>query len=207
MADESKTVVQEWVARRVAAVRDVYSTFDVLMERGIQEVPDKSTPMQISCPFHGPDNKPSARFYPAGSGRSYDIVRCFKCKENWDCINFYAKFKGLKFMDALVELERRFRIRVPRRPEAPEFTEPVDRGANYISDKWEDVPRTLTLLESKLTRVRDKVPLSDFVKFCRVLDVVQYDLDKASGKQNPEMVKVLKKLREAMNSVGDELLP
>jgi hypothetical protein len=202
--EENRTVIQEWVARRVAAVREAYSPFDVLMERGIQDIPDKTTPAQIACPFHGVDHKPSARFYPAGSGRNYDIVRCFKCKENWDCINLHAKFKGIKFMEALVELERRFRIRVPKRPEAPEFTEPTDRGANYISDKWDDVPRVLILLETKLIRLRDKVPLTDYVKFCRVLDTVQWDLDRAAGKQTPDMVRILKRLRDVMDEALSE---
>lgn len=204
--DESRTSMQEWVSRRVAAVRGVYSTFEVLTEKGIQEIPDETTPTQISCPFHGADAKPSARFYPAGSGRSYDIVRCFKCKENWDCISLYAKFRGLRFMDALVELERRFRIRVPRRPEEPETVDPVDRGASYVSDKWDDVPKVLLLLEAKLARLRSRASLSDYVKFCRVLDAVQWDVDKAAGKQNAEMVKVLKRLREVMDSLPEDPL-
>lgn len=184
-------------------MRETYSTYDVLVERGVNNVPDPSTPTQISCPFHGPDRKPSARYYPK-SGSKHDYVRCYKCRENWDAIGLYAKFKGIRFMDALVELERRFKIRVPRRPEESEIVEPSDRGAAYVSDKWADIPRVLAILESKLLRIRDRCGMSDYVKFCRVIDAVSWDFDKL-GKGTPEMTAALKKVMERMDEVA--LLP
>lgn len=202
--DDSRTSLQEWTSRRVHAVRNAYSAFACMNEHGFGDMlVDITTSVQTICPFHGPDRNPSARFYPAGSGRSYDIVRCFKCKENWDCVNLYAKFKGLRFMDALQDLERRFRIRIPKRPEATEFIEPSERGSDYVSDKWNDVPRILSVLETKLSRMRDTAPLADYVRFCRVLDAIQWDLDKAGGKQNADMVRILAKLRDAMEETRD----
>lgn len=199
---EIKTAQQVWVAKRISAVREAYSIFECLHEFGQGEMLiDEATSIQIACPFHGADAKPSARFYPLGSGREYEIVRCFKCRENWDSINLYAKFKGIEFMDSLKDLERRFRVRIPKRPDAPEFTDPVDRDSNYVSDKWKDVPVMLQLLEGKLPKLRQLASMSDYVKFCRVLDAVQWDLDKAAGKSNPSMVSILQKLMEMMNSV------
>jgi hypothetical protein len=199
----AKTSIQEWIAKRASAVRDAYTSFSCLMEHGIDTVPDESTPTQLSCPFHGIDARPSARYYPATGGRS-DYVRCFKCKENWDAINLHAKFKGLKFMDALQDLERRFRIRIPQKPEAPEIVEPIERKSDYVSDKWADVPRVLALLEKKLQRLRERSSLIDYVKFCRVIDAVQWDLDHNGGQQTPEMVLVLQKLKEKMQALEDE---
>src|SRR5271170_6588749 len=134
-------VIKEWIQRRVAAVREVYSAYQFLTEHGV-ELPDESTAFQTNCLFHGADNRPSARYYPREGGR-YDYLRCFKCRENWDCINLLAKFNGLRFMEALQDLERRFHIKIPRRPEAPEIVEPIDRDSNYVSDQWQDVPRVL----------------------------------------------------------------
>jgi len=198
--DTSKTAHQEWVARRIMAVRESFSAFDALMERGIDTIPDDSTPTQISCPFHGQDNRPSARFYPRSGGK-HDYVRCFKCRENWDSIALYGKFQGLRFMDALVELERRFHLKIPKRPEGPEIVEPTDRGSSYVSDKWADTPRMIAMLEAKLLRIRDKCNLTDFIKFCRVLDAIDWDYEKIQ-KTVPEMTAALRKLMDRMDEVA-----
>jgi len=192
-----KTSLQEWIALRAAAVREAYSAFDVLVEKGVDDVPDQTTPTQIACPFHGADRKPSARYYPR-SGSRHDYVRCYKCRENWDSVGLYAKFRGVRFMDALAELERRFRVHVPRRPEGPEIVEPADRGSAYVSDKWSDVLRVLAILEAKLLRIRDRCSMSDYVKFCRLMDAVAWDFDKV-GKATPEMAAALKKVMDRMD--------
>lgn len=204
MMEIERTSLQEWIRLRANAVRDIYSAFDCLNEKGLGEaIPDQSTPTQIPCAFHGPDRKPSARYYPK-SGSKHDYVRCYKCRENWDAIGLYAKFHGTRFMDALGELERRFRVHVPRRPEGPEIVEPADRGAAYVSDQWADVPRVVAILEAKLLRIRDRCGISDYVKFCRVIDAVSWDFDKL-GIQTPEMAAALKKVMERMDETA--LLP
>jgi hypothetical protein len=194
----SNPEIREWIQRRVAAVRESYSAYTCLSEKGI-ELPDESTPFQVSCPFHGADNTPSARYYPREGGK-HDYLRCFKCRENWDCINLIAKFQGLRFMDALQNLERRFRIKIPQRPEAPEIVEPTDRSSSYVSDQWNDVPRMLKLLDGKLARIKSKCGLPDYIKFCRVMDAVEWDFNKMN-KSLPPMADALKKLLEKMDEV------
>jgi hypothetical protein len=198
LREESPQEIKAWVQRRVAAVRECYSAYTCLCEKGV-ELPDESTPFQVSCPFHGADNTPSARYYPSEGGR-HDYLRCFKCRENWDCINLIAKFNGLRFMDALADLERRFHIKIPKKPDAPEIVEPTERSSNYVSDQWQDVPRMLKLLEGKLARVRPKCSLTDYIKFCRVLDAVEWDFNKIN-KSLPPMSDALKKLLGRMDEV------
>ena len=195
MSDPS---VKDWIQRRVAAVREVYSAYQCLTEHGIELI-DESTAFQTACPWHGPDARPSARYYPREGGK-YDYLRCYKCRENWDCINLIAKFNGLRFMDALQDLERRYHIKIPKKPEAPEIVEPADRDSKYVSSQWQDVPRMLKLLEGKLARVRPKCSLSDYIKFCRVLDTVEWDFNKLN-KSTPAMADVLKKLIGRMDEV------
>lgn len=189
----------DWIKRRVKAVLESYSVYDALTENGVELI-DQHTDLQIACPFpgHGPDRRPSARYY-SGGGRD-PVFHCFKCKFHLNSIGIYSKFKNTNFMDALSELERRFSIRVSRKPDAPEFKDPVERGADYISSQWQDVPRMLKLLEDKLIRLRNKVPLIDFVKFCRVLDAVSWDFDH-TGKSTPEMISALQKLRSKIEDV------
>lgn len=199
MGDPDTTALREWIARRANAVRDSYSAFQCLLDRGIDNVPDETTPTQIACPFHGADAKPSARYYPR-TGTKSDYVRCYKCRENWDCINLYAKFRGLRFMDALVDLERRFRIKVPRKPDGPPIVEPADRKADYVSDQWYDIPRVLAMFETKLLRLQNQMGLVEYVKYCRLLDAIDYDFSK-TGKPTDEMVSVLRKAMGRIDEV------
>lgn len=199
---QDRTDQQDWIRRRTDAVRQVYSAFDAMVEFGHGEnLVDQDTAIQISCPFHGVDARPSARYYPALGHRS-DYVRCYFCRENWDALNLFMKFRGLHFMDALKELEKRFGLKIPKRPDGTPFEEPKDRSSSqYVSDAWSDVPRVLELLEKKLARIRDRASLSDYVRFCRVLDRVSWDYDLAKGQQTDAMVQVLGKLRDAMDRI------
>ena len=105
-------------------------------------------------------------------------------------------------MDALRDLERRFRIRVPERPDSPELEEPPDRSSSsYVSAAWRDVERILPILERKLRRLRDAASMTDYVRFCRVLDAVQWDLDRNNGEPTPQMVLILDKVRKRMDSM------
>jgi hypothetical protein len=190
---------QEWIRRRVSAVRKVYCVFDCLNENGHgDQLVDRETTLQIPCFLHE-DNKPSARYYASdndNSGRYY----CFSCKTSADSINLFARIKNVKFIDALTELERRFKIKVLKKPETETFVEPTERDSSYRSDQWSDVPRMMTMLENKLTRLRGTVPLDNFIKYCRVLDKVQWDLEKSLGKQTNDMVAILQKLEAKMNN-------
>lgn len=202
MAEEelSRQLLKEWVRRRAAAVREKYEAYDALLEIGVEGIVDPETPVSVFCPFHPNKNTPAARYYPP-IGRKNGYLRCFTEKENWDSINLYAKARGKRFMDALTELERRYRIHVPKRPEAPAYVEPVERGEKYESDKWSDVPRVLAIVEGRLTRLRDRVEMQDFVRFCRVSDAVSYDFDKL-GKSTPEMAAALRKLMQRMEEAS-----
>jgi hypothetical protein len=198
--DLEKTSVQEWIKKRVHAVHERYSAYACLVEHGVTDVPDETTPTQLFCPFHHNVSTMAARYYPRAGGRPA-YVRCFRCKENWDALNLFAKYKRIRFMDALVALERRFHIRIPRRPDMPEYKELADRGSGYVSEKWADVPYVLKLLEGKLARLRDKCAMADYVKFCRVLDHVAYDYDRIE-KSTPEMVSILLTVRNRMDEAA-----
>lgn len=198
---ESRTADQEWVKERVKAVSERFDAFDALIESGI-EVGDRDTTMQIQCPLpgHGPDNRPSARYYSAdGSGSAH--FYCFKCKERLDGIGLMAKLRGMEFMRALSELERRFGIKIQRRPEAS-IEIPADKSGSYESEAWTDVPRVAALLEARLVRLRDKVALIEYVKWCRVMDAVRWDLDHNGGNVQPGMVAILIKLKGIMDLAG-----
>jgi hypothetical protein len=200
-AVDDRTADQEWVKERIKAVSERYDVFDALIECGV-ELGERDMTTQIQCPLpgHGPDNRPSARYYAAdGSGPAH--FYCFKCKINHNGISMMAALRGMEFMRALAELEHRFSIKTPRRPEVS-IGVPEDKSGAYESEAWADVPRVLAMLETKLVRLRDKTALLDYVKWCRVIDAVRWDLDHCGGVANPNMVSVLMKLKIIMGRAG-----
>lgn len=46
-------------------------------------------PSQVSCPFHGQDNRPSARVYP-----DTNSFRCFYCSKSWSPVTFWAQINN-----------------------------------------------------------------------------------------------------------------
>jgi hypothetical protein len=184
---------QKWIKARVDAVSERYTTYDALIEAGVKLI-DRDTELQISCPWHGPDNTPSARYY-AGQDPHF---HCFACKLHMRGIDIFAKLHGINFMQALSELERRFGIKVTESPET-DIKIPVDKSGVYESHAWSDIPRVIDMMESKLLRMKNHVSLIDYVKWCRVLDAIRWDLDHNGGHPLPQMATVLVKLRNAMD--------
>lgn len=198
-----RTLNQEWIRERIRAVSERYDVYDALVEEGI-ELGDRNMTVQVRCPLpgHGPDNTPSARYYAAGeSGKPY--FYCFKCKGRFDGIGMLARLRGMEFMRVLSELERRLGIKIPLRPEV-KLHIPIDKNSSYESEAWSDVSRVMTMLEKKLVRCREKVSLLEFVKWCRVIDAVRWDLSQCGGKATPEMVQILVKLNGIMSVVGQD---
>ena len=57
---------------------------------------------QLSCPFHGTDASPSARFYPETNS-----MHCFTCKKSWDPISFMMEKRGMRFREAVDYLAKK----------------------------------------------------------------------------------------------------
>ncbi len=188
---------KEWIKRRVDAVNSKYSAFDALMEIGVDGLVDTETAVSVFCPFHVNTKTPAARYYPS-SGSNQGSLFCFSCRKQWGSINIIMDKRGLRFMEALVELEKRFRIQIPRKPNVTTIELPKSKDTNYLSSDRLDVPKMLGVLEKKLIRIRDAVPLQDYVKFCRVLDNIAYDHEKFGVSTN-DMVNTLHKLKEKMD--------
>lgn len=147
-------------------------------------------------PFHGADARPSARYYGA-TGKEH--FHCYACKIHESSVGLYARFKNIKHSEALTQLERRFGIKTPRRPEETVHESATEKNSHYESDAWSDAPRVLDLLEKKLTRLRDKASMVDFVRFCRVLDTVRWDFDHNGNVSTKPMIEILGKLRKMMD--------
>lgn len=126
-----------WYDARRAQVLSSVSAHDVLRHNGINlAVTSDDKEEQIPCPFHGADNKPSARVFPETDDRA-SHVWCFVCQgKSWDAIGLWRMFNGgyenCKFSDAIFGIEKQFnltkieptfKLERPKPPEDPAVQE------------------------------------------------------------------------------------
>jgi len=86
---------------------------------------------QFSCPFHGKDSKPSARYY-----RVTDSCYCFTCHQAWDLYSYLMQRDTATFKEVINTLIKHYKIDLSRLPEAivsagsKSFTGKRDTGVN-----------------------------------------------------------------------------
>jgi hypothetical protein len=114
MAEISEEL-KAWFKSRVETINSKVTVYDILRRQGIALRHTTDRLEQIPCPFHGKDEHPSARVYPADA-KSPSHIWCFVCREHWDAIRLWKKFGGdesKKFHQVLCELEKAFNITPP----------------------------------------------------------------------------------------------
>ena len=194
------SAAHQWMKDRVEVLHHRVSAHDVLSHFGVRLRYGGNREEQISCPFHGKDNKPSARFYPE-SPRGSSHVWCFVCQEQWDCIKLWKRFSGFegKFGSLLHDMERSYGIIPPEMP----------RGARevQIDEEAEEVER---LFEATESRLRNSLPaykgtggMRAYLTLGSVLDRLRHA--RAEGKVSHKKAKdvlrqILAKVRERESS-------
>ena len=71
---------------------------EALQQAGVN-VSASDNPQQVSCPFHGKDEHPSMRVYPATN-----TAYCFVCKRAYNPVAVYALYNGIEYRQALARL-------------------------------------------------------------------------------------------------------
>lgn len=187
--------IKAWYRARVEQIHQRVSAYDVLSKHGVSLGRHGRQNEQISCPFHGKDEKPSATYHPdADDSRSH--VWCYVCRENWDCIKLWQKFTGIdKFTEALFDIERYYGL------SAPELDLP---GLNMEAPdpRKEEIERVLSTCEVILRRDREQLGLDTVLKIGSMLDKVHHsyenklgDLDTLKGFADKILAKIGERLR------------
>lgn len=146
---ENEEAIKAWYAMRRATIHEVLSAYDVLRMHGVSFRHSTEREEQFSCPFHGKDEKPSARVYPTkGDSRSH--VWCYVCKQSWDAISLWKKYSGEEkgHHRILTEIEKHLGLTPPQ----------VPRGAiKAVIDDREKVNylRFLDLCEHRIHAARE----------------------------------------------------
>ena len=196
---ERKSAIYEWMKQRSQAVRDNISARDVLRHFGVSlKFAGEAHEEQISCPFHGKDNKPSARVYPSGP-RSSSHVWCFTCQKNWDVFGLWRNFMGhgeeIKFSTVIFELEKAFGI-LP--PEAPDLLEPKDTAP---TEAERDLERLFEVCENRLREAKPKYECEKFFLAGQLLDKWRYRFDN----RTLPVAELDKLLRSFIERVGERI--
>ncbi len=194
--EERNSAVNSWRELRKTTVKDSVTAHDILRYHGSPLRASGDAEEQISCPFHGKDNKPSARIYPT-SGRSASHVHCFTCQKSWDVFGLWRNFMGhgeeIKFSTILFEIERAFNIVVP---EAPESIEVKNHGP---TEEEQEATSLFAVCESRLLLAKSKYDAEKYLLMGQILDRLYHSNDKQQMKPS-EIVKVL---RQVLDKIGE----
>jgi len=170
--DSYESRFHDWYKLRAANIRSNVSAADVLSRNGVTLRRHGTVSEQISCPFHGKDSRPSAKYFPE-EGDSKSHVWCFVCHENWDTISLWKKFTGTeRFSDILRQIERDFGLTVP---EAPLARPDQDKHEDPLAL---DVQRMLDSCERLLRDHRESFEMLRHLKLGSLLDRTRHHLER-----------------------------
>ena len=160
----------------MATIHQRVSAHDVLRHGGVDLQGDGEE--QFSCPFHGADNKPSARVYPE-SARSHSHAWCFVCQERWDVISLWKKFNpgedSKTFSRVVLEIEQAFGIAPSEMPrEARLDREPSNLSLESFDSVYEAAERRLLGAYEAYQYLDDMV---GYLSASQVLDKIRHRVD------------------------------
>lgn len=169
---DQEEIYKTWRQQRVANIHEHVTAADVLSRNNVDLRRHGDQEEQISCPFHGEDVKPSARYFPE-SGDSRSHVWCYVCRENWDAIGLWQKFSGAaKFTEALHEVERAFHLTVPE-------SGIKAKGKPENTELKEEVLSLFKKCEDMLRMERNTLLMTTHLRFGAILDQLWFGLEKS----------------------------
>lgn len=190
---------REWVRLRIEAIHAKVTAYDVLRRHGVDLSSDDHSE-QFACPFHGRDNKPSAKVYPEDN-RKPSHAWCYVCQERWDVFSLWKKFGAADrpFTAILAEIEREYGLETPEMPEGGFYRGPQVNAALAVFDSLYEA------CESRLRMARvnyeEQEDMMGYLTACSVLDRIRHRVD--TGKVKPEKAtNVLEQLRDR---IGDRI--
>lgn len=195
---ETSPQVKEWYALRRKAIHEKVECHEILRRNGFGFKHTSDREEQFSCPFHGKDEKPSARVYPSNP-QSRSHVYCFVCKPSpsWDAIALWKKFSGEdKGHHAILsEIEKAFGIEVPPMPEGSA----LPKQPSIDEAKQAELERLLEACEVRLLDAREDYrqlgDMSGYLVAGSILDKVTSQIGQGDLNFSEGLV-ILQKLRQ-----------
>ena len=153
---------------------DVMLSYDVQF----QYDPRLASEVQFKCPFHGPDNKPSARLY-----NTTNSCFCWVCRKSWDPVSFVMEKENFFFKRALLYLANRYKIDISSIPDTPHI-ELKDTTINR-----EDKKVLFRTIHTNILALRKKIPFEKYRSLCAI-----YFMTKYQDYQKVDVLESLKKI-------------
>lgn len=195
---EGSEAILQWIQERAEVIHQRVDVHDVLRHFGVKlRYPGGQHEEQISCPFHGKDNRPSCRVYPKDA-QSPSHTWCFTCQEWLDAIGTWRKFRGLeKYTHAVGEIEKAYGIIPPEPPLIARRRESAEEQEN-LEELYEVTERRLVLSKPAFT-------MKAYLTVGSVLDRLKFRMDAKTIR--PDQIRntlklVLTKIAERERSWG-----
>lgn len=188
-----RKLIQDWVRLRVDNIHARITAYDVLAQHQVM-VPTPDREHQISCPFHGQDAHPSARYYPETPG-SRSHVWCFYCRKSWDVIGLWREFHGqdVPFTRTLLEIEKAFGLETPEMPRLPSRPK-VDPNLKRYQTLAE-------ACESRLVAEKANFDMRSYFILCVLLDRVYG----AVASNRVTAAQGCERLRKILDKIGEKV--
>lgn len=127
---------------------------------------------QLSCPFHGKDNKPSARYYP-----DTDSMYCWTCQKSWDVFGYLGQKRDYDFGSSINFLLQKFGVDTSSLPDIKDKIKSLEINKNETKVDRKSI--LLLKLEDKISSLKQKVPFEKYNKltfgFLRLKSLVNPD--------------------------------
>jgi DNA primase len=140
----------------------------VLKEDGI--VFSDMSEEQVRCPFHGPDNKKSSRFY-----KSTDSIYCWTCKKSWNLFSYLTQRDGVSFREVLEGLVKKYRVDVSSVPDAIEGAKQKRLKSKLV--KYDTKKLYLEKLQNIVTEIRNEIPQEKYVRLVFAFMLLKYSTE------------------------------
>ena len=174
----------------IAHIKDSVSLGEIMRARGV--IRTTLSEEQFSCPFHGADQKKSARYYS-----ETDSAYCWVCKERWDLFSYISRAESLSFSQALDYFIKNYRIDISRVPEATSegtVMRTRERTAVRYSDRKLHTEKILMAIQT----VRDEIPVEKYTRMAFAFMLLKHTTSDEKFEESAQKLKdgILRVIKE-----------
>jgi len=162
----------------------------VLQDYGVDFVynPQLADEVQLRCPFHGQDNKPSARFYKATQS-----MFCWVCYKRWDVIQFVMEKEQIYYIRALLFLIDKYKLDTSSILDEPELKSPkLSNGTAVMSESSVEIK----FVRKKIRDHRGKIAFEKYRALCCVFYMIMFKMS-----QGGDILTDIKKLEKKLKTI------
>jgi hypothetical protein len=149
--------------------------------------PKAADEAQFKCPFHGKDNKPSARLYNATK-----TCYCWVCRKAWDVVSFIMEKEHLSFSEALKFIVNKYEVDTSSIPD--------NLVLKFTAPEISDIEVKMKFLHTNILSLRGKVPLEKYQALC-----MGFMMAERAKSQGMDISESQNKIEDKLNIISKEV--